>query len=169
MRYLTLFVLILYTNYGVCCTCGPMRTVEDQFKHSEIIVVGTIIEKDPMIQIDSVEYNRLINNGLDKTKARRFTSGGYYQYTLALSETAYKGNFLSDTLKIRTGLSGSSCGYSFEIGKKYIVYGYSKNPIPNKPIDKQDEFWTDNCTRTNFFSEKENRKLVRIAKRMIKK
>ena len=111
----------------------------------------------------------MIEKGVHETQARRFTSGGFNQYTLVLSEPSFKGEFQSDTLLIRTGLTSGSCGYSFQMGKKYVVYGYESKNEQRASIPKIDFFWTDNCTRTNLHSKKERRTLAKITKRSKKK
>jgi len=169
MKYYLLTFLSILANHGICCTCGPERTVTDEFNGSDKIVIGTILSQEEILQTDSMEFNRLLKKGVNETQARRFTTGGYRQFTLVLSESAYKGTFATDTVLIRTGLTSGSCGFSFQIGKKYVVYGYNRDPIPNESNDKSEQFWTNNCTRTNLFNDREQKALTRIVKRNEKK
>ena len=165
MRNGILIILLLLSNYGFCCTCGPQRSVKNAYDKSTKVVIGKIVDHQQIITIDSTEYKKLIEKGVHETQAIRFTSEGFNQYTLVLSESSFKGKFQSDTLLIRTGLTYGACGYSFQIGKKYVVYGYDSTKEQQASIPKFDIFWTDNCTRTNLYSEKERRRLVKIAKR----
>lgn len=169
MKYFLLFSLLFLANYGLCCTCGPTRSITEEFEGSDKVVIGIILYQKPKIHVDSVEYKRLVKNGMNETQARRFTSGGYFQYTMVLSEPAYKGTFASDTILIQTGLTSGSCGYSFQIGKEYIVYGYNEDPIPNESRNRKEQFWTNICTRTNLASENERRKLAKLARQATKK
>ena len=169
MRYSILIILLSLSNYSFCCTCGPQRSVTDAFNKSTKVVNGTIVDHQQIITIDSTEYKRLIEKGVHETQARRFTSGGFNQYTLVLSEPSFKGKFQSDTLLIRTGLTSGACGYSFQVGKKYLVYGYDSNKEQGATLPKFDFFWTDNCTRTNLYKEKERKTLAKLAKRNKKK
>jgi hypothetical protein len=165
MKYSIIIILLCLSNYSYSCTCGNLRSVTDEFNKSKKVVIGKIIDHQPIITIDSAEYKRLIKNGVHETQARRFTSGGFNQYTLVLSESPFKGEFQSDTLLIRTGLTSGACGYSFQIGKKYVIYGYDTNKEQGASIPKLDFFWTDNCTRTNLYSKKERKILSRVANR----
>lgn len=172
LNHMKTFLLIFLTtlaSYGYCCTCGPTRSITEEFIKSDKVVIGIIINQDPVLQIDSAEFKILVNRGMTETQARRFTSGGYYEYTMVLTEPAYKGAFATDTILIRTGLTSGTCSYSFQFGKKYIVYGYKRDPIPNESQDGHEQYWTNICTRTNLYSEKEKRKLMKIAGRTKKK
>ena len=165
MRYFTLLIFLSLSNYCYCCTCGTYRSIKDEFNKSKHVVIGTIIDHQSIISIDSVEYKRLIEEGIHEFQARRFTSVGFNQYTLVLSEQSFKGEFQSDTLLIMTGLTSGACGYSFQVGEKYIVYGYDTTRKKEQSIPKFDFFWTNNCTRTKLFKEKERKTLVKITKR----
>ena len=164
MRYSIIIILIILSTNSYCCTCGSLRSIADEFSKSSKIAIGTIIDHEPVIAIDSTEYKRLIKNGVHETQARRFTYGGFNQYTLVLSEPSFKGEFHGDTLLIRTGLTSGACGYSFQIGEKYVVYGYDSTSKQGASIPKFDYFWTDNCSRTGLYRKKERRSLAKIAK-----
>ena len=84
MKIFLLIFLTTIANYGFCCTCGPTKQVAEQFEKFDKVVIGTILDQNPVFQIDSTEYNRLIQNGIDETQARRFTSGGYYEYKMVI-------------------------------------------------------------------------------------
>ena len=160
---------MLLSKIGYCCTCAPQPSLKDAFYNSAKIVIGTIIDHQAIIEIDTAEYYRLVDKGIQETQAVRVTSGGFSQYTMVLSESSYKGVFKSDTLVIRTGLTSGTCGFSFQIGEKYIVYGYNPTSEARAFTPKYDFFWTDNCTRTQVYGEKEGNKLVKIASRTKKK
>ena len=165
MKYiLTLFLTLLIINFdALCCTCGPLKSIKEEFHQVQKIISGTIIERSLIISMDSIEYKRLVKNGMGETQARRFTTGGYSQYKIVLSKT-YKGTFRSDTLLILTGLTSGSCGFNFQVGEKYIVYGY---PPSKKQVENPEpmlSIWTNNCTRTKQFNDKESKKLTKLAK-----
>jgi hypothetical protein len=157
------------TNYGYCCTCTPQSSVSEAFNSSAWIVVGTIVDHQAVLEIDTSQYRRLIDQGIHQTQAVRVTSGGFSEYTFVLSEPAYKGHTVSDTLLIRTELTSGACGYSFQIGERYIVYGNNATGEPRAITPKFSFFWTSMCTRTDGYSEKERKKLIKIATRSSKK
>ena len=169
MRYYLFIFLFSLSNYGYCCTCAPQPSVTDAYNNSAKVVIGTIIDYQAVIEVDSSEYRRLIEMGIKETQAVRVTSGGFSQYTLVLLEPSYKGVFEGDTLVIRTGLTSSACGFSFQVGEKYIVYGYNPTSGARAFTPEFEYFWTDNCTRTRLFGEKEWKKLIKIASRIEKK
>ena len=56
-------------------------------------------------------------------------------------EKSWKGGF-SEEMTINTNKQSSMCGYSFEVGKKYLVYAYGI----------KDDLGTTNCSRTTVLS-----------------
>jgi hypothetical protein len=66
---------------------------------------------------------------------------------------------LPKEITISTGKGGGDCGYTFEVGKKYLVYAYGEN----KKLE------TNNCTRTaSAVSNKDIAFLNKIKKTKIK-
>jgi len=83
----------------------------------------------------------------------------------------YKGTVLLDTLTIYTVPKAASCGYKFEKGKTYIVYGSKKSDIGfmflpdadiHKNLEKENTFWTNHCTRTTEYNKLEADKLRKV-------
>ena len=64
MRFFLTSIFITLTTYGTCCTCGPTRTLVEAYQKADRNVVGTVLEGELVFNIDSVEYDRLINNGV---------------------------------------------------------------------------------------------------------
>lgn len=58
-------------------------------------------------------------------------------------------------ITIITAKESSMCGYLFEVGKKYLVYA---NGLKN-------DLFVDNCSRTAFFSDKNDAKYLSKLKR----
>jgi len=81
----------------------------------------------------------------------------------------FKGEFITDTLTILTPPYSGSCGVSFQIGKKYIVYGtrtdeiFSGLGIERKAL-KNNAFWTHQCTRTQEWNMQEIDELIKLTK-----
>ncbi len=167
MKYILTVLFLLLTNYGFCCTCGPTRSVFDEYDKATYVVIGTVVEHQTTIKTDSSEYKRLIEKGINEVQASRFTSVGYSHYKIVLSEPSYKGFLKSDTLIIQTALSSGACGYSFQIGKEYVVYGYDSKLEKELPIPftEFESIWTNGCTRTKLSSVKERKTLIKIIKK----
>ncbi len=51
----------------------------------------------------------------------------------------YKGHQINDTILIKTGLDGASCGLNFKNEEKWLIYGYK---------NQEGEFSTGLCTRS---------------------
>lgn len=59
-------------------------------------------------------------------------------------ENAWKGAPAPSTIRVLTASSGVSCGYSFQVGSRYLVYAsrWDASPVP-------EELWTSLCSRTH--------------------
>lgn len=83
-----------------------------------------------------------------------------YKYRIAVTEK-YKGRIIADTITIMTGVGNGDCGFPFEIGKQYIIYGSSDNLFQKKYLQmKRGEiikgvYWTDICMRTTLYTDEE--------------
>lgn len=66
----------------------------------------------------------------------------------------WKGEAVTE-MTINTSKDSAMCGYSFEVGKKYLVYANGK----------QDRLATSNCSRTSVFSRKGDVKYLAKLKR----
>lgn len=107
--------------------------------------------------------------GLPADKLDKRLIGHYLTKVLVRVETIFKGQTTNDTLIIYTGLGGGDCGYIFEAGQKYIIYGATKSffgsffkdkNIPNGP----NVYWTNICTRTQEYNRAEIVELEKIMK-----
>jgi len=169
MKFKFLTLLLLLPAYGYCCTCSPDRSIVEDFNSVTKIVIGTIIAQETITTIDSSAYNSMLAADVSAFEARRFTSDSFNQFTLVLSEASYKGSFQHDTVIIRTAQLGGECGYSFQVGKKYVVYGYDLAQAKSNSNPRHEYFWTDTCTRTRLYHKKEQKKLMRIVRNRKKK
>jgi hypothetical protein len=71
--------------------------------------------------------------------------------------TLFKGAARKKTVTIFTPQSSASCGYTFEEGKEYVIYGtpqsnlhasfLSRSKRKSNP-GKKNTYWTNVCTRT---------------------
>jgi hypothetical protein len=116
-----------------CCYCVS-GTMSDSFKNSNLIIIGTVL---------SVR---------DESPKRELNF--YKIYTVQI-EKLYKGHYRRKTVEIVSGAGDEDCGFYFKHGEKYIIFARifigssSKISFPNK------SFFTDECTRTKKYNEKE--------------
>ena len=159
---LTIFILTSISGQLFSCRCQGERTVQEEVKYADAVLVGTIISKEltTLMPTDSAIIRA--------TKTGRSYMPKVAQYSL-LVESVYKGKIASDTIAIFTGLGGGDCGVSFEIGKRYIVYGeseayfgelFSEFQFPNGV----NIFWTNICMRTNLFRQEEVNEIEKYVK-----
>ncbi|HYD90332.1 MAG TPA: hypothetical protein VEA37_02465 [Flavobacterium sp.] len=171
---LTTTILSGLFGHSYACKCNGPATVKESFKSSEVIVYGTVISADTVLlsetvkEKDAKEVKARLKS--DKQKLRHFERTYVLKIELETIEK-YKGDNLRKRVVIYTPLLGASCGYRFEQGKEYIVYGSKNNFLDflfkkerkNKRYEKDNAFWTSHCTRTAEYikSEADELKLLR--------
>jgi hypothetical protein len=131
---LTLFLLASAEKSYACSCLRSLEPVKKQvrqaFKDSTAIFAGEVLE----ISEDSADENSL----LVKIKVAK----------------SWKGE-LSSEVTITTAKNSAMCGYSFEVGKKYLVYA---NGL-------KDSLMVSNCSRTTNMSNKGDVKYLAKLKR----
>ncbi len=160
----TLIVSILFCLNNlklVACSCIGHRTVKNEIKHSNSVVIGTIINRENIILIDSVELK--MNPTYPESSMKIIT-----RYDFVVDEI-YKGKITKDTIEIYTGTGNGDCGFTFEIHQKYIVYGeketYFGQTYNNYIYPKGENIiWTCICLRTDIFKLEELNEIKKNAK-----
>ncbi len=137
-------VLIAFAFFGcqaIACSCIGKADVKQARKKADIVMLGTVV---------TVEQMRAYYPGV-------FTSNPIYVKRITLQvERSFKGRSVPDTVVIVTW--NGSCGFSFELNQRYLVYGsrdggnagksYGRKVYAEKPLMGRWIFWTDICTRT---------------------
>lgn len=151
------FLLTGFLNKSVSCSCIGESTVKDAVKGSELVVAGQVLSKDIIKTHDTLDLGPNQQKDLPV-----FTKSEAIYKVLVL--TKYKGKIKSDTLTIITGVGGGDCGYEFEVGKKYIIYGSNEKHIGYGKTQKlpSNTFTTDICTRTVSYNDKEITEIKKI-------
>lgn len=164
---LTLLLLTSISGRLFACSCIGQRTVQEEVKHADAVIVGTIISKQIVTLADSTILKMFSNDTTMRNSPMSKMTIARYDL---LVQDIYKGKITNDTLTIYTGLGGGDCGIRFEIGKKYIVYGENEtyfgqvNNDFNFPKAKN-TFWTYNCLRTTSYFQDEIKEIEKYAKR----
>lgn len=168
-KIVTIMTLMLLTGiWGqlFACSCKGQSTVEEEVKHVDAVVVGTVLSKQLITLTDSTVLKMVPKDTTMRKSSMSILTIARYDL---LIQDIYKGKITNDTLTIYTGLGGGDCGIRFEIGKKYIVYGvnetylglinnYFKFP---KGINT---FWTYNCLRTSPYFQDEITEIEKYTK-----
>lgn len=167
---MTIFILLLFTGITerlFACSCIGKRTVQDEVKYADALVVGTILSKQIVTLTDSTVLKMFLNDSTWRNSS--MSKMTIARYKLLINEI-YKGKITNDTLTIYTGLGGGDCGIQFEIGKNYIVYG--KNDAYFGRVNNDFEFpkikntfWTYQCLRTSSYYRDEIVEIEKYAKR----
>lgn len=161
-KFIFAIFLIIYTmNHVSACSCIGQSTVEVSVKGAEAVLVGKIVSKQVLTFTDSSILDYFPNDTI-------LIKTSLYQYKIAqyrfLVHDSYKGKIKTDTVDIYTGMGGGDCGVHFEIGDRYIVYGYSLRRNW-KQLAGQNGYWTDICTRTCNYSRKEINQIEKYSSR----
>ncbi|WP_162426136.1 hypothetical protein [Pontibacter pudoricolor] len=102
-------ICLLFASKSFACQCiGPSANIEENWKGSYQVFVGEVLE--------SSSDKLYLASGLN-----------YTYYTIQVIESL-KGNY-HPKYRLRTfeRISHGSCDYTFEVGKKYLIYAYSDN------------------------------------------
>lgn len=97
--YFLFFILGLSQQPLLACTCLSKPEVKGAIEEADVVFVGKIIESEDV---------------------------GLMKFT-AIVETKYKGLFPTNLVSIYTGKGGGDCGYRFQVGQEYIIYGLYSN------------------------------------------
>ena len=157
MRKTILFLVLLFVTASTfACTCKKL-SVKKSYTNSNIIFVGRVVAVN--------EIEREQNFKVDG-KLRSFPYK-IFEYTFELAETI-KGYTNKKSLRVFTESYHSSCGFTFELNKDYLVYSYFTNfyELASEPVNPF--LHTDICTRTKLLSEtkkSEFKKLYRYNRR----
>lgn len=170
MRKLTFILTLgfLLINNGIyACSCIGQRTVKEEIKYSDAVLIGKIISKELVTLADSTAI-KLFGNDSTITKGYPYETV-VAKYELLLT-SKYKGKITSDTIKIYTGLGSGDCGVRFEVGKNYIVYGKEETyfgQINNDWLFPKGKniYWTNICSRTTIESMEEITEIEKYRKK----
>lgn len=156
-----LFFLIPLISYP--CSCVGEVSIIDEYERVNAVIFGEIVSSEIVAITEKGEMPIPTSDStFDLTE---FYTLKIARYELKVEKT-YKGKVKTDTIEIYTGLGGGDCGYNFNIGEKYLVYGYIKSylNITNKKYSypKGNKiFWTNICMRTTYEYENEIKELER--------
>jgi hypothetical protein len=152
------FLLICGSTYA--CKCKDPGTVKESFEKTSIIVSGKVVRYDLVSANETIRSSKAktIKENMkgDSTALQLFEYRFIAQVEIEITEH-FKGLLRKKTVIIYTSQSSASCGFSFEEGKEYVIYGSPNSAsyaafLPdakrNKNIGKRNTYWTNLCTRT---------------------
>ena len=173
MKHLLIIIFIAGSLGQVyACKClGPL-TIKDSFDKSGLIIHGRVVNKEVVTyqetfnSVKGQEIRERLKSNNDRILGL-FESPQVYKVTIEITEIL-KGDNLPTTVIIFTTTSDASCGFNFELNSDYIIYGTQKGfnnsrflteTERQQDVEKENTYWTNLCTRTKKFDNKEIEKL----------
>ncbi len=172
---LTVVILTHITTSTFACTCigKDKQTTENELSFVDLAVRGKISAVTNFDYYDTIAYS-LAGLKFDP-KQSGYLIRKYKVYTLVVDTKFKATKITADTIQIVTGYGGGDCGYEFEIGKDYIIYGeaWKEKTVSMRHRKRKDKkriiettiankFYTDICRLTQNLNEKELTNLKRL-------
>lgn len=165
------------SGHTYSCKCNGNGTVKEAFENADLIIHGKVLSQQLISFAKTIKDDKVneVKEGLkgDQQKLRFFEMGYIYEVKLEVIEK-YKGESHLDTATIYTTMNSASCGYKFDNGKTYIIYGSKKCYINSmfvaeadrsKNLERVNTYWTSHCTRTTQYNKPEADELITIKKK----
>ncbi len=139
---LTVVMFTHMTTSTFACTCidKDKQTTENELSFVDLAVKGKVIAVANFDYYDTATYS-MVGLKFDP-KQSGYLIRKYKVYTLVIDTKFKTAKNTSDTIQIVTGYGGGDCGYEFEIGKEYIVYGQAWK---EKTISVRNKKHRDKC------------------------
>lgn len=149
------------------CSCKEQRSVKEEVRHADAVIVGTMVSKEVVLLTDTTYLQMFSFDTLMRDFPMSSITIVKYQMFV---EDIYKGETSIDTVVIYSGIGGGDCGVRFEVGEKYIVYAedetYFGQENNNFKFPKsKNTYWTFNCLRTMKLQQDEIIEIEKYAKR----
>ncbi|MBL4649209.1 MAG: hypothetical protein JKY03_05710 [Aureispira sp.] len=153
-----------------------MPSVEDAYSMTTVVVSGKIISLNYVSLWATMAPEKRAQAKEDFLKTQPNTKSLetpiIQKVALEVSKT-YKGENIIDTLIIFTPRNGASCGFAwFKVGGSFIIYAsprsfyYGVFPFINiEGMEQKNTYWTNHCTRTNYYYEKEAQELTKLSQK----
>ena len=151
--------LLILGYFFISCTCENFNTTKQEYDGNEFVVTGTVLEKNIFYHLKDTTgaSKRFYSDSTlikDNWNLKNFLQGYYLKqmfmdYSVKIIKK-FKGRKTRDTVIIRTGMGDGDCGYHFEIGKSYLIFGttnfwYLGKGKTNPDKIRKDIFLTSQC------------------------
>ena len=169
IKHKNILLALILTFVGAinsfACSCDGKGTVSGNVKYADVVFSGQVISKTLTTNYDSLG---IVVTG---DTSKMYFSWREFPTTIVRIKVdkMFKGQLVSDTLTILTPPNGASCGFSFQVGQKYIVYAtiFDEMPITDKLKRRSFDnktFWTHQCTRTQHWNITEENEIIKEMK-----
>jgi hypothetical protein len=172
---LRVIILTHLATLTLACTCigKDKQTTESELNFVDMAVKGKIIAVTNFDYYDTTAYS-LAGLKFDPNRSG-YLIRKYRLYTFVVDTKFKATKLIGDTIQIVTGYGGGDCGYEFDIGKDYIIYGgawkektisvrHRKRKEKRRVVEQTiaNKFYTDICRLTQDSNEKELANLKRL-------
>ena len=166
---LTILIFTSISDILFACSCIGQRTIQEEIKQVDAVLVGTVLNKTTITLIDSTILKMFPNDTSIQNYLMSKITIARYDF---LVKDIYKGKITNDTITIYTGLGGDDCGIEFEVEKNYIIYGVNETYFGQGNNDfkfpkAKNSFWTYICLQTTSYSQDKIREIEEFAKKII--
>lgn len=155
MRYTFLAgALVSCTPALNACSCEGDETVAHALEWADAVFVGKVISEE------TLHVSRLDGEAFFPHYVKR--------YAVEIERPFKNGRLRTgDTVIIYTGMGHGDCGFHFERGGRYVIYGadsdYDAGRLSaDRSLIGRGIYWTNICTRTRAFEEQEVRQLTQL-------
>lgn len=158
---------ILKSGTLLACSCDGESTAMESVKFADIVFKGLAISK--VITSDLSSYGVTIQG--DTTSFDfKLTKKPMAIFKIKVDKI-YKGKSKCYTLSVVTATSEAGCGFGFQVGQEYIVYGTTNDEIlPGNSVKRvainDQTFWTNLCTRTTRYFKTEEDEIQESTKKL---
>ena len=162
---LAVLLILIGTLNSFACSCGETGTVKNSVKYSDAVFSGQVLSRVLTNNYDSMG---IVVDGDTSDMSPRWRRIPVALTVIKL-DSLYKGQWVSDTITVLTAHDGAACGFYFEVGKKYIVYGtlydelLAMRGLKRQTLDNK-TFSTNLCTRTREWSKEEEKAILKVTK-----
>jgi hypothetical protein len=117
------------------CECKPDSPPHEAFDKAEAVFAGKVVRIEDISFPRRAAWNVLSWFGFGR-------STGPYGYTVTIDVAISWKGVQTKSTQVMTGYGGGDCGYPFEVGKEFLVYGSRNSGV----------LVTSICSRTNDVS-----------------
>jgi hypothetical protein len=171
---LWIFFLIGAVTKSFACTCigKDKQTTENELNFVDLAIKGKIIS------VTNFDYHDTVISfagPMSDPKQAGYLIRKYKLFTLIVDYKYKATKNMADTIQVVTGYGGGDCGYEFEVGKEYIIYGeawkekyisvrHKKRKAKRRTLESviPNKFYTDICRLTQDTNAKELENLKRL-------
>lgn len=170
MRTILLLFYLSLPITAFSCSCYEIPSVEDAYFVTPVVVSGKVIRLDYVSVWSTMAPEKRTQAKEAFLKIHPHTASletPIIQKVALEVSNKYKGENLKDTIVIYTHRSSAACGFTwFKVGEEFIIYAtpyysYSLfNPNKIEGLELKNTYWTNHCTRTKPYYEKEAEELA---------